>query len=149
MTFGKKILVPVDVEDESSKKILNYVTDLSEDAQREIIIMHVVPFNPPYGIIDELASKDAVERSLSKVKLEAENKLIKCLKDAKIGEEKVLVYVVDGDPSEMILKVAEEEKITAIVMGNKCSGISCRIFGSVAFRVIQESSVPVTIIPTN
>lgn len=149
MNLNRKILIPIDIEDKSSGKILEYVAGLIGSTKCEVIILHVVPFNPPYGIIDELASRDAVERSLGRVKLEAEKKVIKYLEDEQIKKENILAYVVAGDPAEKILKVAEEEKVGLIVMGNKCSGIGCRIFGSVAFKVIQESSIPVTIIPTN
>lgn len=146
MMENRKILVPVDIDDANSKKILNYAAGLIDKAEGELIVMHVVPFNPPY---DGFASEDAIERSLSRAKLNAEDKLIKCLESEQIKKEKVLVYVFVGDPAEKILKVAEEEKAGLIVMGNKCSGVGCRIFGSVAFKVVQESLIPVTIIPTN
>ena len=56
--------------------------------------------------------------------------------------------VVDGKPSEEILRVAEEDKAELIIMGKstrKVRGI--RVMGSTARRVSRMANVPVLIVP--
>lgn len=56
--------------------------------------------------------------------------------------------VVEGRPAEMIVTFAEGHDIDAIVMGSRGrSGVSRVLLGSVAGTVVQNSPVPVTVVP--
>lgn len=58
------------------------------------------------------------------------------------------IEVVEGKPSEEILRIAEESKVDIIVMGKstrKVRGI--RVMGSTARRVSRMSKVPVLVVP--
>jgi len=58
------------------------------------------------------------------------------------------VHVVEGQPSEEILRIAEESKVDIIIMGKstrKVRGI--RVMGSTARRVSRMSKVPVLVVP--
>ena len=55
---------------------------------------------------------------------------------------------VEGRPAETIVAYAAEHAIDGIVMGSRGrSGVSRVLLGSVAGTVVQESSVPVTVVP--
>jgi nucleotide-binding universal stress UspA family protein len=56
--------------------------------------------------------------------------------------------VVEGRPAEAIVAFAEEHAIDGIVMGSRGrSGVSRVLLGSVAGTVVQDSPVPVTVVP--
>jgi len=55
--------------------------------------------------------------------------------------------VVPGNPAERIVEAAEEGKCTRIVMGTRGPGALASVFlGSVAYRVVQLSPIPVTLV---
>lgn len=56
--------------------------------------------------------------------------------------------VVEGRPAEAIVEFAEDRDVDAIVMGSRGrSGVSRVLLGSVAGTVVQNSPVPVTVVP--
>ncbi|WP_273837576.1 universal stress protein [Halococcus sp. PRR34] len=56
--------------------------------------------------------------------------------------------VVEGRPADAITAYADDHDIDAIVMGSRGrSGVSRVLLGSVAGTVVQDSSVPVTVVP--
>lgn len=56
--------------------------------------------------------------------------------------------IVEGRPAEAIVAFAEEQGVDQIVMGSRGrSGVSRVLLGSVAGTVVQDSSVPVTVVP--
>ncbi len=53
-------------------------------------------------------------------------------------------WIVEGNPAEEILKLAEEQSVDLIVMGTLgMSGIERFLLGSVADKVIRNSRIPV------
>jgi len=53
-------------------------------------------------------------------------------------------WIVDGNPADEILKLAEKESVDLIVMGTLgSSGIERFLLGSVADKVIRSSRIPV------
>jgi len=55
---------------------------------------------------------------------------------------------VEGRPADAITAYADDHDIDAIVMGSRGrSGVSRVLLGSVAGTVVQDSSVPVTVVP--
>lgn len=55
---------------------------------------------------------------------------------------------VEGRPAEAIVTYADEHTIDGIIMGSRGrSGVSRVLLGSVAGTVVQDSSVPVTVVP--
>lgn len=56
--------------------------------------------------------------------------------------------VVEGRPADGILEVAEDRDVDTIVMGSRGrTGVSRVLLGSVAGTVVQNSSIPVTVVP--
>ncbi|WP_160135541.1 universal stress protein [Halococcus salsus] len=56
--------------------------------------------------------------------------------------------LIEGRPAEAIVEHAENHSFDAIVMGSRGrSGVSRVLLGSVAGSVVENSSVPVTVVP--
>lgn len=56
--------------------------------------------------------------------------------------------VVEGRPAETIVEFAEEQSIEQIIMGSRGrSGVSRVLLGSVAVTVVENASIPVTVVP--
>lgn len=54
----------------------------------------------------------------------------------------------EGRPADVIVEYADENAIDQIIMGSRGrSGVSRVLLGSVAGTVVQNSSVPVTVVP--
>lgn len=154
------------------KKIL-YVSDLGKHTrpvfrqaiasaranEAQIMMLHVVePMTDatkmaigtyfPTDIANEM-KKDGMKKVLKKMR-ERVNKFVQDECSGGICELTPVkeVFVVEGIPSEVILKVAEEHGADLIVMGksaNKLRGI--RILGDTARRVSKLANIPVLIVP--
>lgn len=56
--------------------------------------------------------------------------------------------VVEGPPADAIVRYVEDHDVDGIVMGSRGrSGVSRILLGSVAGTVVQNSPVPVTVVP--
>jgi nucleotide-binding universal stress UspA family protein len=64
-----------------------------------------------------------------------------------LGERKVHIHVEISEPAALILKLAEEQKVDAIVISTHGrSGLSRWLFGSVTQRVLNHANVPVFVV---
>lgn len=58
------------------------------------------------------------------------------------------LLVVEGAPAEALLGVTEDEHAVMIVVGRRgLGGFARLLMGSVSYRVVQESAIPVVVIP--
>ena len=66
-----------------------------------------------------------------------------------LGDETIQTLVKDGDFGEIILETAKELNADVIVMGtHRRRGLDKILMGSVAEKVLHNSSIPLFIIPT-
>ena len=66
-----------------------------------------------------------------------------------LGDETIQTLVKDGDFGEIILETAKELNVDVIVMGtHRRRGLDKILMGSVAEKVLHNSSIPLFIIPT-
>jgi len=146
------------------KRVL-YATDLSKNAMfafryamntvekhdAEMIVLHVIDEMPPrlrvYGVKRDIAPiKQETISELSRrldefceTELRDRPECMKMIKKVKVEE---------GNPVEVILKVAKEEECDIIIMGNHGAGMWTHTYlGNVAKRVLRRSEKPVYIIP--
>lgn len=143
----KRILAPVDIEDEGSDKVLEYAIAMAKAFDSELVLMYAVSLSPYFGLVDETDSDETVDSAIKKIFQHAEENMISFLDDERLKGLKVSSIVVGGDPAEEIINAIENVKADFIVMGiNGCNGLGCYIFGSVAHKVLQTSPVPVTLV---
>jgi nucleotide-binding universal stress UspA family protein len=148
---GQPILVPVDFSPYSEAALV-FAADLAECVDKPLLVLHVVhdPGDMP-GFYDRTIKtkqlqriEDAAAEMLSEFLAQVARRYP--ASEALSGAEPMLVK---GLPRNRILEVAEQKKAGMIVMGSKGeTGLKHLLLGSVAERVVQLASVPVTVVKT-
>ncbi len=119
-----------------SEVALQYATALARDTGATLLITHVEEDPLAYGAGEGFVAlpewtSEAIRKRLEAVVPPDENVQY---------EHRLLL----GDPAEMIVQLADEEKADLIVMGTHGrSGLSRLLMGSVAEAVVREASCPV------
>ncbi|AEA46173.1 universal stress protein [Archaeoglobus veneficus] len=138
-----RILFPTDFS-RYADKTLECGQELIELGVKEVILLHVIE-REILEYVDSFAGVSAEDliRDATKV---AEEKL---KERTKIVEEmgiKARYVITVGDPVTEIAKVADEENVSAILMGAKGRGmLSTTFLGSVSEGVLRTSKVPVIV----
>jgi nucleotide-binding universal stress UspA family protein len=140
----KKVLFPTNFS-AVSMKALEYVKELKELGTEEIVLLNVIK-EQYYYLSDDLYLKD-LDRPAELLKREVREKLKTIAAELQERGFKVKVIIARGLPSSRILDVAQEEKISSIILGSLGKGILKKIFlGSVSEAVIRGSKHPVFVI---
>ena len=151
----KKVLIALDY-DPTAQKIAEQGYSLAKTMEAEVLLMHVVT-DPVYytsteyspimgfggymdvaqfqpGTIEGL--KSASKHYLDKTKLH-------------LGDEAIQTSVKEGDVADSILKAAKEYHADIIVLGSHSRRwLENIVIGSVAGEVLNNSEIPLFIIPT-
>jgi|SRR5579859_6545251 len=139
----KKILAPIAFDDTSSGS-LDYAIQLAKQLGATVCIVHVYPiplFSFPDGTL--ITSPD-VATQLSEV---AQRHLDEAVRLRQGQGVELSSLLVNGNPWEDIVVVAEREKADLIVMGTHGRrGVTRALLGSVAERVLRSSRVPVLVV---
>jgi len=140
----KKILYPTDFSD-VAHKALDFVVRLKDAGAREVVIVHVID-KGSFDIMARYATQDIleIERNL-KEKAMAEIAPI----EEKLKKKgfKVKIIINRAVPFMEILRVEEEEKGSAIVIGSHgMSNIAEMFLGSVSEKIIRKAKTPVLVI---
>jgi len=131
------VLCPVDF-DANSAAALEYAGKIAQEAGGRIFLLHVVPWTVAAVPLD-------ASEVLAELKQSATTRLRRLAKeklDARIDCE--IIVTVASDPGAEVVRIARELKADTIVMathGRK--GLSHLVLGSVAERVVRESTCPV------
>ena len=140
----KKILYPTDFSD-VAHKAMDFIACLKDADTKEVVILHVID-KGNFDAIARFATKDIleIEKSLQDNALAEIRPVEEKLKKAGL---KVKVIVSRAIPVMEILRVEEEEKVSAIVIGSHgMSNIAEMFLGSVSEKVIKRAKVPVLVI---
>ncbi|WP_071394966.1 universal stress protein [Bacillus tuaregi] len=137
-----RILVAIDGS-EQSEKALKSALKFANERYSKVTVMHVKKNITIY----ETMSSEVVDEMYSEMKKEAD----KLFNHAKALAEdygvEIETYYVIGEPSTLIVKMAEEGNYQLIVMGSRgLGGIKGIMLGSVSQRVTQLSHCPVLIV---
>ena len=131
----RKMLVPLDVS-ELSEVTFNYANELAGRFHGlEVILFHVCSDKGTISL-----HRTYVENSAEKIRAEVQERSEN--KDIKIRGE-----ILFGTPADEITKFAEKNDIDLILMASHGrSGINRWAMGSVAYKVLRQSKVPVLIV---
>jgi nucleotide-binding universal stress UspA family protein len=137
----EKILFPTELR-EYSLKILPFVISMSEKYNSTIYLLHVIEDFSKWGgfyiphISLDIYQKEALDA--------AEVFMDKVCEEQMQGCPNFERRIRSGDPDAEILKIIESEDIDLVVMGTHgYKGLEHAIFGSVAEKVVKNSTVPV------
>jgi len=149
-----KILYATDLS-ENSAYAFRYAVNTAQKHNATIHILHVLSYPPFPTAVYEIAGdqlsklfKWSKPVMLEKIKKRLDAIIQREIKDYRNFMKRISVEVVEGDPSNKILEVADELKADLLIMGTHSKGIIAHTFlGSVATQVLQRTRIPVFIIP--
>lgn len=140
----KTILVPTDFS-KSSKVAVSYAIGLAKKVEAKIVLLSVITSSPSSMATENFKK---LEASMVKAAQQDADKLLDEFKTEK-GKVSISYQQVMGFPVvDKIEQFATKNKVDFIVMGSKgASGLKKVLVGSNASAVIDNSSVPVIIVP--
>src|SRR6185312_1850489 len=139
----KNILVPVDFSDASFNAI-SYAAFLANAFNARVTLVHAYTgtsaFDESVGakVYDSLEELEAANEKFLKKEID---------RIARKFTIKINGIVMKGNPVKVINEVAEKNQPEMIVMGMKGKGESNSILGSTTISMIDETSIPLLIIP--
>jgi len=140
----EKILYPTDFSD-ASKKALDYIKQLKQAGIKEVVVLHVIDERE----IDAIFQHSAVrfEDIVRSIRADAKKDIDAVERELKKDGLTVKVRIERGIPFREILRVEEEEGISAIVIGSHGkSNIKEMLLGSVSEAVVRKSKKPVLVV---
>jgi len=140
-----KILYPTDFS-RNADKCLAFVQRLREAGTREVVLLHVLDGRgfELLSALDSDTTAHTVEENMTKSSLEKLNETAQELKNSGLA---VKIRVEKGVPFSEILKVAEEEDVSAIIVGSHGkSNLTEVLLGSVSEKVIRKSKRTVLVV---
>ncbi len=156
----KKILLPHDGS-ECASIILPHAASIAKSSHAEIILLHVTtPYVHEFsysGLYDigTPSSSDTYHQFLQDMTKRIKESAIADLKKVKeellsAGVKKITTKVVEGYPPEIILYIAQREKIDLIMMSTHGrTGLKKVLIGSVAEQIIHQAACPVFTVHPN
>lgn len=144
--MSRKIVVGFDGSP-ASQRALDFAITRAKAQGDSIVIAHVLEWSP-YSFLtpEELAERHKRRKN----ELERAEKAILAPMVARVEEQGVAVTTAlkYGHIAETLVQIAKTEDAALIMIGRMGhSGLSSRIFGSVAGTLAQVAPVPVTIVP--
>ncbi len=152
----RKVLFPTDFS-EGSYRAAKRFEEMNRMKVEELILLHVIDEGTLEDLLNGyslLYGKEELEMEEVKKKLERKimEKLLEKVENVKraFKVEKVRVMVRFGFPWEEIVRVAEEEDVSLIILPSHGKlGFSHEILGSTTVRVLRKTKRPVLIIKTH
>lgn len=142
----KTFLVPVDYS-EASLKALEVALNIASHVGAQLLLCHVYlppvhvtgAFHPVYSVPAFETKQDALK------KLRAFVKLVKKNADVKVP---IKCTIITGSVVEELLELAEERKVSLIVMGTTGRGtLENKLFGSTTKHLVKHAFCPVLAVP--
>jgi Universal stress protein UspA and related nucleotide-binding proteins len=118
------------------KVIIVYVTDIGK-------------YMPSAGLISPFGgvSPDAIDVVIESIREAGEKAALHVSDLARASDVESERLIVEGNPPNEILRIAEDDKIDVIVMGSiGKTGLEKFLMGSVAEKVVHNSKLPVLIV---
>jgi len=139
-----RILYPTDCSDVATKAV-SYIEQLKEAGAKEVTILHVLDKKYLYETAHEVfVDFAAIENSQRKIVTEECNEIVARLRGKGLD---VKVRIEKGIPFQEILRVANEENASLIVIGSHGkSNVQEMLIGSVSEAVIRHAVQPVLVI---
>ncbi|HRH80945.1 MAG TPA: universal stress protein [Thiobacillaceae bacterium] len=138
-----KLLIPTDGSQPALRAVRHAVRMLPLIREMEVHLLHVEPVIDSWEVKSHLVVDDIVEMQSSG----AEEALREAEAVLRAAGVRYRTHVAEGDPAEMIVRLAEELECHQIVMGTRGMGaLGGLLLGSVSSKVLHHSPVPVTLI---
>jgi len=143
----KKVLLCTDFS-ENSDYAFEFAYGIAKRDEGLLYILHVLPDNPHQAFAERYIGKEDLEKIRKSIGEDLYNKYREHYVEKIENEIKFEIVTKSGRGEKEILKFAKKENVDIIVMGTHGkTGIEHVFFGSVAEKVIRNSTLPVFIIP--
>ena len=140
-----KVLYPTDFSQESHNAI-DCIFQLKPSGLREVVVLHVNDLRSA-GNTQTFVTSSAVLEARSRTRKENELAMQKIAGDLQAHGIATKIVTRTGIPIEEILAIANEENVTAIVMGSHIWTRFHRLFSpSVSESVVHKSKRPVIVV---
>ncbi len=138
-----KILLPVDGSDNSDKAVADFISMINW--YKELPEVHLLTVQTPLsGNISSYISATDIKQYHQEEGLKSLENARKLLDQAGISCQ---YHITVGDPAEMIVRFATEQRYNQIVMGPRGKGnIEGLLLGSVTNKVMQSALIPVLLV---
>lgn len=126
-------------------QIVEHTLDLIHGRSMEVIGLYVVDNSTPF--LTPIKVKELMVKELKKQGKEILNSMEKAFQQ----ESWVINFrsmIVEGDPANEIVEVAEKEKADIIIMGTGKSKIDKHLLGSVSEKVVHSAPCTILLIRT-
>lgn len=104
-----------------------------------VVAVHATPITPDWR--GPLRDQIVLEAE------HAQRRLLAHIQATELGPATIEPSILEGDPVDALLRVAETRKAREIVVGSRGLGRVRAILGSVSHRLLERSEVPVTVVP--
>lgn len=137
----EKILFALDFS-EHAEHAFDYALSMSRNFKAHLIIIHVI--QEPVDLSGFYVPHISFENLEKEIREGAEKMMEKFCAGMMSDYNDYETFIVSGIPYQEILRKAEEEKVSLIVMGTQGrKGIDHLLFGSNAEKVVRNSKCPV------
>ncbi|RPJ08464.1 MAG: universal stress protein [Deltaproteobacteria bacterium] len=127
---------------ENSEHAFDYALTLARNFDASLVIIHVI--NEPVDLRGFYVPHISFEKLEKEIEEGAEKMMQKFCRTRVKDFTRYETVIVTGIPYEEILKKADEEKVSLIVLGTQGrKGIDHFLFGSTAERVVRNATCPV------
>ncbi|CUX81581.1 MAG: universal stress protein family protein [Roseibaca calidilacus] len=131
----------------ASHRALRYTAERAKASGAKVVLAHVLEWSP-YSFLtkEELEERHARRKQeVARAETIVLGPMQKILADQGLDAQSVVRY---GHVTETLCEIAKEFNATQIVVGRMGqSGLTARLFGSVAGTLAQAAPVPCTIVP--
>jgi nucleotide-binding universal stress UspA family protein len=138
----RRILHPSDFS-HASRAAFRKAIDMARASRAELLLAHVI--SPVVPMPDEGYVSPAVyDELVASGRAWAQKRVDNLLAQAKKSRTRVKGFILEGSPSDEIVRFARSRKVELIVMGTHGrKGIAKFFVGSVADRVVARATCPV------
>ncbi|QEF94707.1 MULTISPECIES: universal stress protein [unclassified Methanothermobacter] len=140
----RKILVPT--MGEYMDELIEHTLDLLHGREAEVICLYVVDTSVPFLTpkkVKEMMVKELTERGK-----EILRDMEKGLTVPENPNVKFRGVMLEGDPADEIVKLAEEEDVDVIIMGTGKSLVDKHLLGSVSEKVVHYAPCTIHLVRT-
>lgn len=140
----EKILYATDFSDEA-REALDYVKRLRDAGGREVILLHVIDRRG----LDDLAkfSKKDVPQVLTDLEKKMNGEMLPLERELEDLGYTVRKRIEKGGPCNEILRVADEEQVSVIVVGSHGkSNIDQMLLGTVSYKLVKKVKKPILVV---
>jgi nucleotide-binding universal stress UspA family protein len=144
----REVLVAVDAS-ERSQKLVSFASVLAKDLGADVHLVYVSAVEPIPAEFKTYADQENVDRQGYNEAV-GQAVLAKLEETARRADVECVTDLEHGNPAEAVVKYGADPRVMLVVVGLRgLHGVGrIRSLGSVARRVVENSSVPVVVVPT-